>query len=74
MLGELETILGVQQVEHALALLTCSKHSMSDSEMIDLLAFDEIFHSSTTYGKEFIYNLANKKFRKTVFIDEINVF
>lgn len=51
MLEELETILGVVQVQHALALLTCAKHGITDSEMIDLLAFDENFHSSTTYGK-----------------------
>ncbi|CAG9853566.1 unnamed protein product [Phyllotreta striolata] len=49
MLEELETILGVNQVQHALALLTCTKHSLTDSEMIDLLAFDEIFHTDTTY-------------------------
>lgn len=50
MLEELETILGIVQVQHALAILTCTKHGITDSEMIDLLAFDENFHSSTTYG------------------------
>lgn len=50
MLEELETILGVVQVQHALALITCTKHGITDSEMIDLLAFDENFHSTTTYG------------------------
>lgn len=50
MLEELEAILGVTQVQHALALMTCTKHGIADSEMIDLLAFDESFHSSTTYG------------------------
>ncbi|KAL3288933.1 hypothetical protein HHI36_003377 [Cryptolaemus montrouzieri] len=49
MLEELETIIGVVQVEHALALITCSKHGITDSEMIDLLAFDEQFHSNNTY-------------------------
>lgn len=51
MLEELETILGVTQVQHALAIMTCTKHGITDSEMIDLLAFDETFHNSSTYGK-----------------------
>lgn len=50
MLEELETILGVTQVQHALAIMTCTKHGITDSEMIDLLAVDETFHSTTTYG------------------------
>lgn len=50
MLEELETILGVTQVQHALAIMTCTKHGITDSEMIDLLAFDETFHSTTTHG------------------------
>lgn len=50
MLEELEKILGVIQVQHALAILTSTKHGIMDSEMIDLLAFDEPFHSSATYG------------------------
>lgn len=54
MLGELETILGVPQVTNALAILTCTKHGVTDSEMIDLLAFDEKFHSNSTYGKEYV--------------------
>ncbi|CAH0550201.1 unnamed protein product [Brassicogethes aeneus] len=49
MLEELETILEKTQVQHALAIITCTKHGVTDSEMIDLLAFDENFHSSTTY-------------------------
>lgn len=49
MLEELETILGVTQVQHALAILTTTKHGITDSEMIDMLAFDENFHSTTTY-------------------------
>ncbi|XP_056647037.1 NACHT and WD repeat domain-containing protein 2 isoform X1 [Diorhabda sublineata] len=49
MFEELEAILGETQVQHALALLTCTKHSLTDSEMIDLLAFDENFHSGMTY-------------------------
>ncbi|XP_045482226.1 NACHT and WD repeat domain-containing protein 2 isoform X1 [Harmonia axyridis] len=49
MLEELETIIGATQVEHALALITCSKQCVTDSEMIDLLAFDEEFQSNTTY-------------------------
>ena len=50
MLEELEKILGVTQVQHALAIITSTKHGVTDSEMIDLLAFDDSFHSSTTYG------------------------
>lgn len=52
MLEELEAILGAVQVQHALALLTCTKHGVTDSEMIDLLAFDENFHSSSTHGNK----------------------
>lgn len=52
MLEELETILGVTQVQHALAIMTETKHGITDSEMIDLLAFDEDFHSSTTHGRK----------------------
>lgn len=51
MLEELESIMGPTQVQHALALITCSKHGVTDSEMLDLLAYDENFHSSTTYGE-----------------------
>lgn len=50
MLEELEKILGVTQVQRALAIMTCTKHGITDSEMIDLLAYDEHFHSTTTYG------------------------
>lgn len=53
MLEELENILGQPQVEHSLALITCSKHGVTDSEMLDLLAFDDNFHSSTTFGTVF---------------------
>ncbi|CAG9765713.1 unnamed protein product [Ceutorhynchus assimilis] len=49
MLEELESIVGTVQVQHALSLITCSKHGVTDSEMLDLLAFDESFHSTTTY-------------------------
>lgn len=55
MLEELEAILGVTQVQHALAVMTCTKHGVTDSEMIDLLAFDEHFHSSTTFGNEALF-------------------
>lgn len=53
MLEELETILGKASVEHALALLTCTKQGIYDSEMLDLLAFDDVFQSKETYGKQF---------------------
>lgn len=59
MLEELETILGVTQVEHALALLTCMKHGVTDSEMLDLLAFDETFHSLGTYGINIYFTSLN---------------
>ncbi|XP_017775485.1 PREDICTED: NACHT and WD repeat domain-containing protein 2 isoform X1 [Nicrophorus vespilloides] len=49
MLEELETILGQNQVEHALAIMTSTKHGITDSEMLDLLAHDEIFQNNTTY-------------------------
>ncbi|XP_018319781.1 NACHT domain- and WD repeat-containing protein 1 isoform X2 [Agrilus planipennis] len=49
MLEELENILGLEQVQHALALMISTKHGITDSEMIDLLAFDETFHSDATY-------------------------
>ncbi|CAG9821320.1 unnamed protein product [Phaedon cochleariae] len=49
MLDELESIIGIPQVQHALAILVNTKHGITDSEMIDLLAFDESFHTSTTY-------------------------
>lgn len=53
MLEELEHILGAIQVQHALAILTCTKHGIMDSEMIDMLAFDQSFYSTATYGKQF---------------------
>ncbi|KAJ8923993.1 hypothetical protein NQ315_006769 [Exocentrus adspersus] len=49
MLEELEAILGTTQVQHALAILTNTKHGIADSEMIDLLAFDENFHTNSTH-------------------------
>ncbi|KAK5648750.1 hypothetical protein RI129_003642 [Pyrocoelia pectoralis] len=49
MLEKLEKILGITQVQHALALMTCTKDGITDSEMIDLLAYDEYFHNSGTY-------------------------
>lgn len=55
MLEELETILGVTLVQHALAIMTCTKNGITDSEMIDLLAFDEKFQSSLTYGTLLLY-------------------
>lgn len=49
MLEELEAIIGISYVQHALALITSSKHGITDSEMIDLLAFDETFSCTTTF-------------------------
>lgn len=59
MLEELEHILGQTKVQHALALMTATKHGITDSEMIDLLAFDNEFHSSATYGKKNILIIRN---------------
>lgn len=50
MLEELEMILGTTQVQHALALVTFTKHGITDSEMIDLLSFDQTFHANATFG------------------------
>ncbi|XP_065167837.1 NACHT and WD repeat domain-containing protein 2 [Atheta coriaria] len=49
MLEELEMILGTTQVQHALALVTFTKHGITDSEMIDLLSFDQTFHANATF-------------------------
>ncbi|KAL1513904.1 hypothetical protein ABEB36_003243 [Hypothenemus hampei] len=49
MLEELESIIGKSQVEHALALISCSKYGITDSEILDLLAYDENFQSNSTY-------------------------
>ncbi|KAB0804135.1 hypothetical protein PPYR_01105 [Photinus pyralis] len=49
MLEKLEKILGITQVQHALALMTCTKDGITDSEMIDLLAYDDCFHNNGTY-------------------------
>ncbi|XP_068084365.1 NACHT and WD repeat domain-containing protein 2 [Anabrus simplex] len=49
MLNELEGILGKEMTEHALALATISKTGLTDSEMLDLLAQDKVFHSHATY-------------------------
>lgn len=54
MLQELEHVLGELKVQHALALMTCVKCAITDTEMIDLLAFDPEFHSTATYGKYLI--------------------
>lgn len=56
MLEELETILGKDCVEHALAILTSTKLGICDSEMLDLLAFDTAFESKDTYG-EFLFSV-----------------
>ena len=55
LLAELENSLGVTRVQHALALLTASKHGLRDAEMLDLLARDPAFHSESTYGKSFLF-------------------
>ncbi|KAK7866181.1 hypothetical protein R5R35_001398 [Gryllus longicercus] len=49
MLNELESILGKEMIEHALALATVSKNGLTDSETLDLLAQDPVFHSQATY-------------------------
>ncbi|XP_030753342.1 NACHT and WD repeat domain-containing protein 2 [Sitophilus oryzae] len=49
LLEELESIVGSPQVQRALALIFSSKHGVTDSEMLDLLALDDNFRSATTY-------------------------
>ncbi|XP_076260372.1 NACHT and WD repeat domain-containing protein 2 isoform X2 [Rhynchophorus ferrugineus] len=49
LLEELESIVGTAQVQRALALISCSKHGVTDSEMLDLLAMDDTFRSTSTY-------------------------
>ncbi|RZF39182.1 hypothetical protein LSTR_LSTR014668 [Laodelphax striatellus] len=51
MLEQLETLLGTEQVAIAMALLVASKFGLSDSEMLDVLAHDTAFHSTSTYLK-----------------------
>ncbi|KAG8234981.1 hypothetical protein J437_LFUL013861 [Ladona fulva] len=48
-LDELENFLGKKRVQHAFALSAASRFGLADSEMLDLLAHDEAFHSETTY-------------------------
>ncbi|XP_049833754.1 NACHT domain- and WD repeat-containing protein 1 [Schistocerca gregaria] len=49
MLEEIENILGQDMVEHALSLITAAKTGVTDSEILDILAHDSIFHSTATY-------------------------
>ncbi|XP_052132861.1 telomerase protein component 1 [Frankliniella occidentalis] len=49
LLDQLEAILGKEQVAYGVALLCVAKYGVSDSEMLDLLAHDPIFHSSSTH-------------------------
>lgn len=39
------------QVSLAMGLLTAAKFGLTDTEMLDLLAFMDVFHSTDTYGK-----------------------
>lgn len=34
-----------------MGLLTAAKFGLTDTEMLDLLAFMDVFHSTETYGK-----------------------
>ncbi|XP_054275892.1 NACHT and WD repeat domain-containing protein 2-like [Macrosteles quadrilineatus] len=49
MLSQLEEKLGKEQVSLAIGLLSSAKYGLTDSEMLDLLAFTEVFHSKDTY-------------------------
>ncbi|XP_046670625.1 NACHT domain- and WD repeat-containing protein 1 [Homalodisca vitripennis] len=49
MLSQLEEKLGKEQVSLAMALLTSAKYGLTDSEMLDLLASLDVFHSKDTY-------------------------
>ncbi|XP_059471798.1 NACHT domain- and WD repeat-containing protein 1 isoform X2 [Neocloeon triangulifer] len=49
LLEELETILGQVRIKKALSLISASKFGLCDSEMLDLLAQDSVYHSEKTY-------------------------
>jgi len=51
LLKQLEQLLGREQLEKCVALLSAAKYGLSDSEMLDVLALDPVFHSSSTYSK-----------------------
>jgi hypothetical protein len=39
------------QIKKALSLISASKFGLCDSEMLDLLAQDSVYHSNKTYGE-----------------------
>ncbi|CAB3364546.1 Hypothetical predicted protein [Cloeon dipterum] len=49
LLQELEAILGQVRIKKALSLISASKFGLCDSEMLDLLAQDSVYHSEKTY-------------------------
>lgn len=55
-----EAALGEERVRAALSLLTASRRGLDDTEILDLLAHDELFRSEETYCESllfFFYNL-----------------
>uniref|UniRef100_A0A146LA42 NACHT and WD repeat domain-containing protein 1 n=1 Tax=Lygus hesperus TaxID=30085 RepID=A0A146LA42_LYGHE len=49
MLDQLESIFGKEQVEKVFSLMCSSKWGLQDSELLDLLISDSLYHTSTTY-------------------------
>lgn len=60
--GQLEQILvttegalGAERVRACLSLLTASRRGLDDTEILDLLAHDELFRSEETYCKSILF-------------------
>ena len=58
MLDSIEAMLDSSRVKMALSLITVSKYGLRDSELLDMLSHDPVFHSDTTYRK------FSKKYKK----------
>jgi hypothetical protein len=50
-----EAALGEERVKTCLALLTASRRGLDDTEILDMLAHDELFRSEETYCELTIY-------------------
>lgn len=51
MLDYLDAMLDLNRVKVALSLIWTSKYGLRDSELLDMLAHESIFHSEKTYCK-----------------------
>lgn len=51
MLDSIEAMLDSNRVKMALSLITVSKYGLRDSELLDMLSHEAVFHSDTTYCK-----------------------